>query len=348
MLLYRAMNRPHYTLTDFDYTLPESLIAQRPLKNRTDSRLMRVNPKTGAITHHLFADLPQLIQAKDALIFNNTEVIPARLWGQKQSGGKIECLIERVLSDDTVLAQIRASKSPKDNSLLNFSDAVSAKVLGREGEFFILEFLTKEPIYSILDQYGHLPLPPYITQSDQVENRTRYQTVYAKHKGAVAAPTAGLHFDQAVLAQLKAQGNPMAEVTLHVGAGTFSPIRVEDIRLHQMHREQVIVDELACERVNHCKGRVIAVGTTSVRCLESAYKEGALRPFVGDTQIFIYPGFEFQCVQGLITNFHLPKSSLLMLVSALAGYDLIREAYQIAIQEQYRFFSYGDAMLILG
>lgn len=337
-----------YTTSDFDYALPDELIAQYPLPDRSASRLLCLQ-KSGAIAHHHFSDLPTLLTNKDLLVFNNTKVIPARLFGQKASGGKIECLVERVLSDHEALCHIKASKSPKVDSDIILADVLRATVLARVGDLFHLRFQDEKPIYDLLDMHGQLPLPPYIERQPDKADRSRYQTVYAEKVGAVAAPTAGLHFDAALLAQLKQQGVQMINVTLHVGAGTFQPVRVEDLSQHHMHSEYVEVGRDACDAVTACKqrgGRVIAVGTTSIRCLETAAKTGTIQPYTGDTNLFITPGFEFQCVDALITNFHLPKSTLLMLVSALAGYEPIRQAYAEAVAQRYRFFSYGDAMFI--
>jgi S-adenosylmethionine:tRNA ribosyltransferase-isomerase len=280
---------------------------------------------------------------------NDTRVIPARLFGQKQSGGKLEVLIERVLNDHEVLAQIRASKSPRPGSILNFDNEVTAKVIGRNDAFFHLHFLQEQSVLDILDKIGHIPLPPYIQRSDKSEDMERYQTVYAQHPGAVAAPTAGLHFDTELLARLEQKGIKTGYVTLHVGAGTFQPVRVEDIAEHKMHKEWVSVTPTLISLVEETKragGRVIAIGTTTVRCLETAALAGKLKPYEGETEIFITPGFEFKVVDALLTNFHLPESTLLMLVSAFAGYELIMDAYRYAVKHKYRFFSYGDAMLI--
>ena len=287
-------------------------------------------------------------------IFNNTRVIPARLFGQKGTGGKIELLVERVLGDNSVLAQIRASKSPKPGSTLLFgepdnTDQYSAKVLGRRDSLFEVEFTGAHSVFSILEAIGHVPLPPYIDRADAELDLERYQTVYAQHPGAVAAPTAGLHFDQSILDTLAAKGVNSGFVTLHVGAGTYQPVRSENIEEHKMHSEFIDVSEALCQQILDTKkagNNVIAVGTTALRCLESASQNGEIKPFKGDTDIFIYPGYEFQSVDRLLTNFHLPKSSLIMLVSAFAGYQNTMNSYAAAVEEQYRFFSYGDAMLI--
>ncbi len=345
----RENTKKYSKISDFDYDLPETLIAQYPLAERSSSRLMVVDPVKQSIAHQQFRDMVDLLQAGDVLVMNNTKVIPARLYGRKSTGGKLECLIERVLDTKRVLAHIRCSKSPKPGSQLVFAETFTAEVLGREDELFMLRFQGDTTVLEQLEQYGHMPLPPYITRSDEDLDLNRYQTVFAQNDGAVAAPTAGLHFDQALLDQLAAKGVQQAFVTLHVGAGTFQPVRVDDLDDHIMHKEYLDVSAATCEIVNRAKAegrRIVAVGTTSVRCLESAFSQGELRPYCGDTQLFIRPGYQYQCVDALITNFHLPQSTLLMLVSALAGYDLIRQAYAEAIVQQYRFFSYGDAMFI--
>lgn len=338
---------------DFHFDLPEELIAQVPAAQRRDSRLLCLDGATGEIVDRQFVALPELLQAGDLLVMNDTRVIPARLFGRKTTGGQIEVLVERLLDDTDLLAHVRASKSPKAGTTLHLSDSVSATVLGREGELFRLRLTDRDDLQrallTILDELGHMPLPPYIRRADEQADRERYQTVFARRPGAVAAPTAGLHFDEALLAQLAQQGIETAWVTLHVGAGTFQPVRVEEIHEHHMHAEWVEVNETVCQQVEQTRqrgGRVIAVGTTSVRCLESAARDGQLQPFTGDTDIFIYPGYEFQIVDGLITNFHLPESTLLMLVCAFAGYDNVMRAYRHAVEQRYRFFSYGDAMFL--
>jgi S-adenosylmethionine:tRNA ribosyltransferase-isomerase len=336
-------------LKDFFYHLPEELIAQFPATRRTDSRLLVVDRDKQNFEDKLFTDIESLLNPGDLLVMNDTRVIPARLFGQKQSGGKLEVLIERVLNDHEVLAQIRASKSPRPGSILNFDNEVTAKVIGRNDAFFHLHFLQEQSVLDILDKIGHIPLPPYIQRSDKSEDMERYQTVYAQHPGAVAAPTAGLHFDTELLARLEQKGIKTGYVTLHVGAGTFQPVRVEDIAEHKMHKEWVSVTPTLISLVEEAKragGRVIAIGTTTVRCLETAALAGKLKPYEGETEIFITPGFEFKVVDALLTNFHLPESTLLMLVSAFAGYELIMDAYRYAVKHKYRFFSYGDAMLI--
>lgn len=337
------------SISHFDYELPEKLIAQYPLKDRASSRLMVVDPGSKTVSHHQFRDITSMLEPGDVLVVNNTKVIPARLYGQKSTGGKIECLVERVLDETRALAHIRSSKSPKPGAELIFVDNLHAKVLGREDELFLLEFMGEGTVLDQLQQVGHMPLPPYISRDDEDLDLDRYQTVYAEHAGAVAAPTAGLHFDQALMDELNAKGVQTAYVTLHVGAGTFQPVRVDNIDEHIMHKEYLEVDQTACDVVNRARAegkRIIAVGTTSVRCLETAFQDGQLQPYCGDTQLFIRPGYQYQCVDALVTNFHLPQSTLLMLVSAMAGYDLIREAYAQAVTNTYRFFSYGDAMFI--
>ena len=336
--------------SDFEFDLPERLIAQSPPTNRSDARLMVIDRQRQTIQHQHFLDLPALLTPDDLLVFNDTRVIPARLFGQKESGGRIEVLFERVLSSRRVLAQIRANRSPSLGTHLLLTDRrVRCEIVAREDRFFELEFLDEDPA-EIAEEYGHMPLPPYIKRPDATEDRARYQTVYGKRPGAVAAPTAGLHFDHALLTQLEDQGIRSCHVTLHVGAGTFQPVQVESIADHQMHKEWFEVGEEAALAINknkHDGGRLVAVGTTSVRTLESACVGGQLTAQSGDTQIFIYPGFQFQLIDAVVTNFHLPGSTLLMLVSALAGTELIQEAYQQAVAEEYRFFSYGDAMLII-
>lgn len=333
---------------DFEFDLPPELIAQAPLPNRGDSRLLCLNRYTGEVCHQHFADLLHWLQPGDLLVLNNTAVIPARLYGEKATGGRIELLIERLLDDHTVLAHLKASKAPKPGQSL-FFNGEEATVLAREEALFRLKFVSGTPVLSILERHGHTPLPPYITRSDEAVDQTRYQTVFAQEKGAVAAPTAGLHFDEAMLTKLEQAGVSTGHLTLHVGAGTFQPVRVDAIEDHVMHREWMQVSPELCEQIQTTKaagGRVVAVGTTVVRALETAAQSGTLQPFYGDTEIFIYPGFTFRVIDGLLTNFHLSGSTLLMLVSALAGREAILSAYQQAMAERYRFFSYGDAMLI--
>lgn len=330
----------------FDYSLPDELIARRPAAERRGSRLLCLGDN--GITHRGFADLPALVRPNDLLVFNNTRVIPARLFGHKQTGGRVEILIERITGEKTALAHVRASKSPKPGAMICLEDGQQLQVMGRNGELFDLRF--DQPVFEVTEKLGHMPLPPYIDREDAPEDRERYQTVYANKPGAVAAPTAGLHFDNEMLAQLREQGTAIAEVTLHVGAGTFQPVRNEDIRDHHMHSEWLEVDQTVCDQVMATRakgGRVIAVGTTSVRCLETAATaEGEIKPFRGETDIFIYPGYRFKLVDVLLTNFHLPESTLLMLICAFAGYQPVMAAYREAVAERYRFFSYGDAMLL--
>lgn len=336
-------------LSDFDYQLPSELIAYQPLAERTSSRLLVVGHEQQPLTDQHFYDLPTFFKAGDLLVFNNTKVIPARLYGQKLTGGKVEVLVERIQNSRQALAHIRASKSPRSGTILELESAFQAEVLGRDGELFQLQVAEHQNILDLLEQYGHIPLPPYIERPDLAEDRERYQTVYAQKSGAVAAPTAGLHFDQALLKKLAAQGIETTTVTLHVGAGTFQPVRTEDLSQHIMHAEYVEVTAETCAAVQACQargGRVIAVGTTSVRSLETAAQNGFLQPYAGDTRLFIQLGYEFKVVDLLITNFHLPQSTLLILVSAFAGYNTIKAAYQHAIKQNYRFFSYGDAMLL--
>lgn len=333
-------------LNHFRFDLPDELIARQPASDRRGSRLLAMNVR-GDVEHQGFTDILSHIQAGDLLVFNNTKVIPARLFGKKETGGNIELLIERITGSQTALAHIRASKSPKAGATIFFDNNFSAQMLGRIDDLFELEF--NAPILSMLDDIGHMPLPPYIDREDTQEDKTRYQTVYADQPGAVAAPTAGLHFDDQLLADIKSKGAELAFVTLHVGAGTFQPVRVENIADHKMHSEWLEVSELVCQQVKATKargGKVFAVGTTSVRCLETAASAGEIVPYQGDTDIFIYPGYEFKVVDRLLTNFHLSESTLLMLVSAFAGYSPIINAYEQAVAERYRFFSYGDAMLL--
>lgn len=337
---------------DFDFYLPQTLIAQHPTPNRTASRLLELSGKSGELADKQFTDLPQLLHPGDCLIFNDTRVIKARMFGHKATGGAIEILVERITASQEAWAHIKASRAPTPGSLIQLGSrdiSFEAEVLGRDDDLFHLRFLNKQNVFEILEKIGHLPLPPYITHNADAEDETRYQTVYAKHAGAVAAPTAGLHFDKQMLTALQAMGVNIAFVTLHVGAGTFQPVRVENIAEHKMHSEWFTVPQATVDCITQAKqtGKsVIAVGTTSLRALESAARNGPLAATSGETDIFITPGYQFRVIDKLITNFHLPKSTLLMLVSAFAGMENIRHAYQHAIQQQYRFFSYGDAMLI--
>lgn len=337
---------------DFDFYLPQTLIAQHPTPNRTASRLLELSGKSGELADKQFTDLPQLLHPGDCLIFNDTRVIKARMFGHKATGGAIEILVERITASQEAWAHIKASRAPTPGSLIQLGSrdiSFKAEVLGRDDDLFHLRFLNKQNVFEILEKIGHLPLPPYITHNADAQDETRYQTVYAKHAGAVAAPTAGLHFDKQMLTALQAMGVNIAFVTLHVGAGTFQPVRVENIAEHKMHSEWFTVPQATVDCITQAKqtGKsVIAVGTTSLRALESAARNGPLAATSGETDIFITPGYQFRVIDKLITNFHLPKSTLLMLVSAFAGMENIRHAYQHAIQQQYRFFSYGDAMLI--
>lgn len=344
-------------LDEFHYALPPELIAQYPLQDRSASRLLALDGASGATRHLAFTDVPGCLQPGDLLVFNNTRVIPARLWGQKATGGRVEILIERVTGKHTALAHIRSSKSPRPGGVIHLSaqpgeapGPLQLTVTGRDGALFKLLSPPGVPLHAILADIGHMPLPPYIERADEAADQERYQTVYAERAGAVAAPTAGLHFTQALLDQLDAAGIERGTVTLHVGAGTFQPVRVDNIRDHHMHAEYLEVDAALCAAVEATRargGRVVAVGTTAVRSLESAAcGRGRVAPQTGDTQIFIYPGYRFQVVDAMITNFHLPESTLLMLVSAFSGREAILAAYREAIEQRYRFFSYGDAMFL--
>ncbi|HEJ7945793.1 TPA: tRNA preQ1(34) S-adenosylmethionine ribosyltransferase-isomerase QueA [Serratia liquefaciens] len=341
-------------VADFSFELPESLIARYPQSERSGCRLLQLDGPSGALTHGVFTDLLDNLEAGDLLVFNNTRVIPARMFGRKVSGGKIEVLVERVLDDHRVLAHVRASKAPRPGAdlLLGDDESIAATMVARHDTLFELRFNDERDVFTILNAVGHMPLPPYIDRPDEDADRELYQTVYSEKPGAVAAPTAGLHFDEPLLAALREKGIEMAFVTLHVGAGTFQPVRVETIEEHVMHAEYAEVPQGVVDAVLACKARgkrVVAVGTTSVRSLESAAnasKEALIAPFFGDTSIFIFPGYHYQVVDALVTNFHLPESTLIMLVSAFAGYKNTMNAYQQAVAEQYRFFSYGDAMFI--
>ena len=335
--------------SDFTYDLPEDRIALFPAEQRSDSRLLVLDPGATAPQDGRFLDLPALLDSNDLLVFNNTRVIPARLTGHKATGGKVEVLVERVLGQQQLLAQLRASKSPPSGSRLLLEGAVEAIVGGRRGDLFEIEFPGSEDVMAMLAEYGHVPLPPYIRRADGDVDEERYQTVYASRPGAVAAPTAGLHFDEAMLQKLAQAGIQHAQVTLHVGAGTFQPVRSEQLDDHVMHHEYYEIDASVCDAIaaTHARGgRVIAIGTTVVRTLESAARNGELRPAQGETDLFITPGYEFRVVDAMLTNFHLPESTLLMLVCAFAGYDRVMGAYQHAIDAGYRFYSYGDAMFI--
>ena len=340
--------------SDYYFDLPEHLIAQHPLPDRSASRLLCLDRNSGAVNHAQFTDLLELVRPNDLLVFNNTKVIPARMYGQKPTGGQLEILVERIVSSEQALVHMRSSRSPKPGSMVEiFSKdrsgvAGEVSVLGREGALFSVE-AQDEAITALIERCGHMPLPPYIDRAEEQADLERYQTVYAKKEGAVAAPTAGLHFTPQILRALKDKGVEFAEVTLHVGAGTFQPVKEDDIRAHTMHTEWFEVSDEVVKLVEGTKqrgGRVVAVGTTSVRSLESASLNGRLQSMQGDTEIFIYPGYEFKTVDALITNFHLPESTLIMLVSALADRESVLAAYDEAVRHEYRFFSYGDAMFI--
>ncbi|MEW5709279.1 MAG: tRNA preQ1(34) S-adenosylmethionine ribosyltransferase-isomerase QueA [Pseudomonadota bacterium] len=336
-------------LSDFDFHLPRQLIAQTPAAARSASRLLHLDGKTGAVQDLQFQDLPRLVRPGDLLVFNDTRVIKARLRGRKRSGGQVEVLVERVLGEHEALAQVRASKSPREGSELVLAGEIPATVLGREGPFFRLRFHDEADLFTLLERHGEVPLPPYIEHAPDAEDERRYQTVYARTPGAVAAPTAGLHFDEAMLERLRQAGAETAFLTLHVGAGTFQPVREEDLSHHVMHAEWYRIPEetvAAVERARARGGRVLAVGTTTLRALEAAAARGNLRPGADETNLFILPGYRFRVVERLLTNFHLPRSTLLMLVSAFGGIESIRRAYAHAVEQRYRFFSYGDAMLI--
>ncbi|GAB6040318.1 tRNA preQ1(34) S-adenosylmethionine ribosyltransferase-isomerase QueA [Endothiovibrio diazotrophicus] len=334
---------------DFHYDLPESLIAQAPLPERGASRLLCLDGLPGEVADRRFDDLPSLLRSGDLLVFNDTRVIPARLLGEKDSGGRVEVLVERVTGRHHALAHVRASKSPKPGRrLILEGGALDAEVTGREGDLFSLHFRGDGTLMELLERHGRVPLPPYIERAPAGEDRQRYQTVYAREPGAVAAPTAGLHFDESMLARLRAMGVAQGFVTLHVGAGTFQPMRAERVEDHHMHPERVEVSDALCTQVAEARrrgGRVVAVGTTAVRSLEAASRgDEGLAPMRGDTELFITPGFRFRTVDAMVTNFHLPESTLLMLVCAFAGYETVMAAYRHAVAERYRFFSYGDAM----
>jgi len=335
--------------SDFHYELPAELIAQQPLPERSASRLLVVDSARRAFEDRQFGDVVEWLRDGDLLIFNDTRVLPARLFGRKQTGGAVEILIERVLGTHEALAQLGVSKKPREGSAIELTDGSLVRVLGREGEFYTLRFDAGEPLERRLARLGRMPLPPYISRDADSADETRYQTVYARAPGAVAAPTAGLHFDEPLLAKLRERGVEFGYVTLHVGAGTFQPVRAERLENHVMHREWLNVGAELVEKIRRTRaagGRVVAVGTTVVRALESALRDGQVQPFAGETQIFIFPGYRITSVDALITNFHLPESTLLMLVSAFAGRELMLDAYRHAVKERYRFFSYGDAMLI--
>lgn len=336
-------------LSDFDYALPPELIAQHPGAERGASRLMHLDGASGAIEDLRFPDLLRLVEPNDVLVFNDTKVIKARLRGRKATGGEVEVLVERVLDAHRALAHVRASKSPKAGGRLQLAGGIEAEVLGRRDDLYELRFEGGATVMDQLAAHGEVPLPPYITHAPDAADESRYQTVYARAPGAVAAPTAGLHFDEAMLQSLRVKGVGLAHVTLHVGAGTFQPVRGDDVASHVMHSEWYSIPEATVEAIASSKarkGRVVAVGTTTLRALEACASEGPLRAGAWETRIFITPGFRFQVVDRLLTNFHLPKSTLLMLASAFAGLDNVRRAYAHAVEHRYRFFSYGDAMLV--
>lgn len=343
-------------VSDFHFDLPDELIARYPQPERTASRLLQLDGNSGALQDGTFTDILDQVKPGDLVVFNNTRVIPARMFGRKESGGKLEVMVERVLDDKSILAHVRCSKSPKPGStiLIGENDEYSALMVARHDALFELAFNSDKNVLTVLEEIGHMPLPPYIDRPDEDSDKERYQTVYNQKPGAVAAPTAGLHFDEQLLEKIKAKGVEFAFVTLHVGAGTFQPVKVDKITEHHMHAEYVEVPQQVVDAINATKargGRIIAVGTTSVRSIESAAQDALnkgtpLAPFFGDTEIFIFPGYEYQLVDCLITNFHLPESTLIMLVSAFAGYENTMNAYKHAVENKYRFFSYGDSMFI--
>jgi len=335
--------------SDFHFDLPDDLIAQHPAARRAGSRLLCLDRDSGAIRDRMFTDFEGLLRPGDLLVLNNTRVVPARFHGHKHSGGRLEVMVDRVLDRSRVLAQIRCSRSPKVGSGLRLDCGIDIEVLARHDDLFELRFDDPRPALELMEAYGQVPLPPYIVRSPDDSDRERYQTVFARHQGAVAAPTAGLHFDQPMLDRIASTGIAIGQVTLHVGSGTFAPMRTEQLDQHQMHSEWFEVDEPLCQQVDQTRtagGRVVAVGTTVVRSLEAAAADGRLRPFRGETSIFIKPGYQFRVVDALLTNFHLSESTLLMLVCAFAGYQPVMNAYRHAVQQRYRFFSYGDAMFL--
>jgi S-adenosylmethionine:tRNA ribosyltransferase-isomerase len=335
--------------SDFHFELPTELIAQAPLAERTASRMLLLDAAADRLEDRQFKDLPQWLNAGDLLIFNDTRVLPARVFGRKASGGEVEVLVERLFGGHEIKAQVRASKSPRVGTWLILGEDVRVEVLGRDEEFYRLRFASNEPVERILMRIGHMPLPPYVRRAADASDLNRYQTVFAREPGAVAAPTAGLHFDDAMLQLLTDKGVQFGHITLHVGAGTFQPMRVDSLHDHRMHSEWLNVGAELCDKIRRTHaagGRVIAVGTTVVRALESAIRDGEVLPFAGETRIFIFPGYVIRSVDALLTNFHLPESTLLMLVSAFAGRERVLAAYKHAVAARYRFFSYGDAMLI--
>lgn len=333
-------------LSDFHFELPEDLIAKYPAASRSESRLLSLGDDL-QLNHLKFHELIQLVNEGDLLVFNDTRVIPARLFGQKLTGGLVEILVERVLDDERVLAQVRVSKPPRPGDYLHFPDGIQLEVVGRVRNFYELKYKGTRSILDVIESIGQIPLPPYMRREADETDKERYQTIYARHKGSVAAPTAGFHFDDALLDALREKGVEMGFLTLHIGAGTFAPVRVENIREHQMHPEYLIVPEELCEKIRAAKQRgkrVIAVGTTSLRALETASQSGEIAPYHGETSIFIYPGYTFRCADALVTNMHLPCSTLLMLVCAFSGYEKVMHAYRVAVENKYHFYSYGDAM----
>lgn len=333
--------------SDFYFDLPKNLIAQHPTPSRTESRLLALNKKSGDTQDLSFPDILKFINPGDLLVFNNTKVIPARLYGKKPTGGKVEVFIERILDDHSAIAFLKSSKTPQLGTPIHLDENSVIKPTARKGMFFLLE--TESSLTELMDNFGHMPLPPYIQREDELDDKDRYQTVYAKEKGAVAAPTAGLHFDEKLLEKIRQKGGKTAFVTLHVGAGTFQPVKTDSIEDHVMHKEWLQVTSEVAELVKKTRqqgNKVIAVGTTAVRCLETAAFEGKIKAFTGDTNIFIFPGYQFKVVDALLTNFHLPESTLIMLVSALCGKENTLAAYKHAVEQKYRFFSYGDAMFI--
>lgn len=333
--------------SDFHYELPDELIARHPAPRRSDSRLLHLRGASGELADRRFADLPTLLSPGDLLVFNDTRVIPARLHGRKATGGRIEVLLERVIEGEAALVQLRSSKPPAVGSRIHFADGLEARVAGREDDFWVLQF--PGGAVAAFERHGEMPLPPYLHRPVEDQDRERYQTVYARTPGAVAAPTAGLHFDETLIAACERVGIARAHVTLHVGAGTFQPVRVDELSEHRMHAELAEVPAATSAAVAACRargGRVVAVGTTAVRALETAASGGRLEPYAGDTRLFITPGFRFRVVDALLTNFHLPESTLIMLVSAFAGRGHVLAAYAHAVSARYRFFSYGDAMYV--
>ncbi|HLB43174.1 MAG TPA: tRNA preQ1(34) S-adenosylmethionine ribosyltransferase-isomerase QueA [Gammaproteobacteria bacterium] len=339
-------------LEDFHFELPSRLIAHYPLSRRSDSRLLCLNNATGEVSHRQFDQLVDLLRQGDLLIFNDTKVIPARLLGYKITGGRVEVLVERMLDEQSMLAQVHVSKSPRIGDRLIFSDEIYLDVTNKQRQFYELSYRqTDKTILEVVEELGQVPLPPYMQRPPEKSDQERYQTVYAKHKGAVAAPTAGLHFDEDVLRALRKKQIEFGFLTLHIGSGTFTPVRTKNIQEHTMHAEHLKISSELCNKIIQAKAegrRIVAVGTTSLRALETASQQGSMTPYDGETNIFIYPGYQFRCVDMLITNLHLSGSTLLMLVCAFGGYKNVMRAYRLAIKESYRFYSYGDAMLVFG